>query len=65
MAMEDMRNAYEILVGNPKGRHHLEHLCVVGKIIFNLLLRKQYVRLGLDLSGSREGLVVCYCEYGN
>jgi hypothetical protein len=58
MVMEDMRNAYEILVGNPKGKHHLERLCVVGKIMFNLLLSKQYVWLWIGFVWLKRGLSV-------
>jgi hypothetical protein len=32
--MGEMRNAYEILVGNSKGKRHLEDLGIDGKILF-------------------------------
>jgi hypothetical protein len=47
---------YEISVGNPKGRHHLEHLSVVGKIIFNLLLSKEYMWLWIGFVWFKRGL---------
>jgi hypothetical protein len=56
MAMENMRNAYEILVRNPKVRYHLEPLCVVGKIIFNLLLSEQYMWLSIGFVWLKTGL---------
>jgi hypothetical protein len=31
--MEEMRNAYKILVANPKGRDHLEELDIDAKIL--------------------------------
>jgi len=37
----DMRNAYKILVGNLKGRDHLEYLGVDGKIILEQILAKR------------------------
>jgi hypothetical protein len=37
----DRRNAYKILVGNLKGRDHLEYLGVDGKIILEQILAKR------------------------
>jgi hypothetical protein len=39
--MGELRNAYNILVGEPKGRDHFEDLVVNGKIIMELILEKQ------------------------
>jgi hypothetical protein len=39
--MRTKRNAYRILMVNPKERDHVEDLEVHGKIILNLTLKKQ------------------------
>jgi hypothetical protein len=39
--MGEIRNAYNILVGKPEGKNHLEDLDVDGKIILEWILRKQ------------------------
>jgi hypothetical protein len=39
--MEEMRNAYKILVESLKVRDHLEDLGLYGKIILKWLIRKQ------------------------
>jgi hypothetical protein len=39
--MEEMRNAYNILVGKPKGKNHSEDLGVDGKIILEGIIRKR------------------------
>jgi hypothetical protein len=38
--MQEMRNAYKMLVGKPEGRKPLEDLGVDGKIILNWILGK-------------------------
>jgi hypothetical protein len=37
--MEEMRNAYKILVGNSEGRYHLGNLCVDGCMILICILK--------------------------
>jgi hypothetical protein len=37
---EEMRNAYNIFVGNPKGTDHLEDKGVDGKIILQWIVRR-------------------------
>jgi hypothetical protein len=39
-SMGEMRNAYNVLVGTPKGKSYWEDLCVDGRIILELILRK-------------------------
>jgi hypothetical protein len=39
--MEEMRNAYSILVRKPEVKDHLEELSVDGKIILEWILGKQ------------------------
>jgi len=41
--MGEMTNAYSISLINLKGRGHLEHLCLDGRIILERLLGKQGV----------------------
>jgi len=38
--MEEMRNAYKILVGKPEGNNHLEDLGVERKVILQWILGK-------------------------
>jgi hypothetical protein len=38
--MGEMINAYIILIGNPKGRDHLEDLGIDGRIILKCILDK-------------------------
>jgi hypothetical protein len=38
--MGDMKNSYNILVGRPGAKRPFEELCVDGRIILELILRK-------------------------
>jgi hypothetical protein len=43
--MGEMRNAYKVLVGEPKGREHFEDLGVDNRIILEFILGKQNEKL--------------------
>ena len=47
--------AYRVLVGKPKGRHHLKDSGIVGRIILKRILEKWDGVHGLDRSGSEWG----------
>jgi hypothetical protein len=38
--MGDIRNVYQIFVGKPEGKNHLEDLGIDGRIILKWILRK-------------------------
>jgi hypothetical protein len=50
--MNEIRNAYKILVESLKGRDHSKDLGVDGRIILKCILGKYGRRCGLDISGS-------------
>jgi hypothetical protein len=62
--MEEIRNAYIILVGKPEGRRP-QDFGVDGKIILKWILGNRVGGCGLDASGSGQGSVASPCEYGN
>jgi hypothetical protein len=43
--MGEMRNAYNVLVGRPEEKNHLEDLGIDGRIILERILRKQGVEV--------------------
>jgi hypothetical protein len=47
-SMEDMKNAYKILVEKPEGKITLEQLDVDGRITLKWIWRKRDWRSGLD-----------------
>jgi hypothetical protein len=51
--MEEMRNAYRILVGKLKGRDHLDDLGVDTRIMLKWILKKFSV--GVEIDPSRSG----------
>ena len=54
--MGDIRSALRILVGKPEGqRDHLECLCVHGRIILKLILKKWYGHVWTGLIWLRIG----------
>jgi hypothetical protein len=58
--MREMRNAFEILVGKPRGKDHLKYVRVDWRIILECILEKCYVdwiRLRWPVASS--------CECGN
>jgi hypothetical protein len=63
--MGEMRNAYKILVGNLKGRHHSEDVGVDEKIILEWLLGKQGEKLWTRFIWLRIGTVADSCEHDN
>jgi hypothetical protein len=46
--MEEVRNAYKILILNVKGRDHPEGVGVVWRIILKWILRKDIFHVGVD-----------------
>jgi hypothetical protein len=46
-----------------KGRNHLRDLGVDGTLILKWILKKKYVKCGLDLSDSGEQPIVVSCAY--
>jgi hypothetical protein len=53
--MEEMRNAYKILVGKPEGKSHFEDLGVEGKIISERILWKQDGKVWTGCNWFRTG----------
>jgi len=62
--MGEMRNAYRIWVGKPEGTWKFGRPELVWEENLWQSLKKKSSRYGLDWSGSGQGLVVGYFEYG-
>jgi hypothetical protein len=60
--MRAVRTAYKILVRKPKGRDLLGDMDVVGKVIFQRILRKYSFMLWMDCSSLHDQLVTCSGE---
>jgi hypothetical protein len=65
--MEETRNAYKIILKNPKGKHLLEDLHIDGRGVILKCVLKKHVIWGceLDSTGSGYEPVACFCEHVN
>jgi hypothetical protein len=59
-----MRNAYQIFVGNPKGKRQHNDLGTDGRTVLKGIC-KIGLGFGLDLSGSGQGPMMASCKHGN
>jgi hypothetical protein len=53
--MEEMGNAYSILVGKPEGKRHLQDLGIDGRVILEWILGKQFEKVWSRIMWLRIG----------
>jgi hypothetical protein len=59
--MGEERKVYKVLMGSPKGRHHMEDQGVGGKIGSERIIGRLACECGLDSTGSGQGAVAGCC----